>query len=126
MLGWEMAVRGEGSLFADLLSVKAREVTESLCLICRVLESPLGRPLEARRGRGGRNEGFGRCEGPEGEVCCHLALEKGAITYLAFSLPAELNRAGASVLRGCRLDEAEPLFLLWKTMAPPPASIPCG
>ena len=126
LLGWEMVVRGEGRLFADLLSVKAREVKESLSLIRRVLESPLNRPLEARRGRGGRNEGFGRCEGPEGEVCCHLALEKGAITYLAFSHPAELNKAGVHVLRGCRLDEAEPLFLLWKSLAPPPASIPGG
>ncbi|NPV59170.1 MAG: hypothetical protein HPY75_05850 [Actinobacteria bacterium] len=126
LLGWEIAVRGEGSLFADLLSVKAREVTESLRVIRQVLECPPGRPLEARRGRGGRNEGFGRCEGPEGEVCCHLALEKGVITYLAFSHPAELNRAGASVLRGCRLDEAEPLFLPWKTMAPPAASISGG
>ncbi len=116
LLGWEMVTGGDGGFFHDLIAVKAREVAESLRLARRILECPPERPLEVRRGRGGKGEGFGRCEGPEGEVCCHLVLEKGSLTYLAFSFPGEINRSGARILEGHLLDEAELLFLPWRRM----------
>lgn len=114
LLGWEMAVCGNGRVFGDLVRVKVREVGESLGVACRVLAWPPEPPLEARRGRGGRGEGFGRCEGPEGEVCCHLALEKGRVRWAAFSFPTEINRWGARLLVGLLLDEAELFYLPWR------------
>ena len=120
LLDWEMVPEGVGGgVFQKLAAVKAREVSESLRVARRVLECPPARPLMARRGRGGRGEGFGRCEGPEGELCCHLAVEKGTVTFLALSLPGEINRSGALVLEGRPLDEADLLFLPWNEIPSP-------
>ena len=96
-----------------LLAIRAGEAASSLELAQRVLAEPLEAPLLTKRGRGGKGEGFGRCEGPDGEVCCHVLLDKGRVNCAAFSLPRELNRSAARVLAGCRLDEAAVLSLLW-------------
>lgn len=115
VVGWESASPPEGAgILRRMLAIRAGEVASSLDIARRVLASPPDTPLLAKRGRRGRGEGFGRCEGPDGEVCCHLALVKGQVSFVAFSLPHELNRSAARVLEGCRLDEAGLVFLPWE------------
>ncbi len=115
VVAWEGAeAPKDAGMFRRMLALKAGEVASSLGTVQRILEDLPDGPLQVKRGRGGRGEGFGRCEGPEGETCCHLALEKGQISYVAFSLPRELNRTAARVLEGCRLDEADILSLMWE------------
>ncbi len=112
--GWESPAPPEGTgMLRRLLAIRAGEAASSLELAQRVLAEPLEAPLLTKRGRGGKGEGFGRCEGPDGEVCCHVLLDKGRVNCAAFSLPRELNRSAARVLAGCRLDEAAVLSLLW-------------
>ncbi len=119
--GWESGGALEsGGLLRRMLSIRAADVTSSLAVMQRILEFPPDAPLLVKRGRGGRGEGFGRCEGLEGETCCHVALEKGRISFVFFSLPGEVNRSAARILEGCRLDEVEAISLLWET---PPAEV---
>ena len=119
IVAWEGAAAPEGAgMLRRMLAVKAGEVSSSLDVMRRILGDFPDGPLLVKRGRGGRGEGFGRCEGPEGEACCHLALEKGRISYVAFSLPQELNRTAARILAGCRLDEVDILSLLWEAKYP--------
>jgi Ni,Fe-hydrogenase III large subunit len=113
--GWEEAVPPAGTgIFRRMLALRAGEVASSLGFMVRVLSDLPEPPLLVRRGRGSRSEGFGRCEGPDGEVCCHAALEKGKVRCAAFSLPRELNRSAARILEGCRLDELDLISLLWR------------
>jgi len=120
VVAWEGTDAPEGAgMFRRLLALKAGEVASSLEVARRILEDLPDDPLLVKRGRGGRGEGFGRCEGPEGETCCHVALEKGQISYVAFSLPRELNRSAARVLEGRLLDEADILSLLWENPPTP-------
>jgi Ni,Fe-hydrogenase III large subunit len=120
---WESAVVPSGAgMLRRMLALRTREVTSSLEVVQRILAEPPDAPLLVKRGRGGRGEGFGRCEGPQGEVCCHLALEKGQVSFIAFSLPHELNRSAARILAGRRLDEAGILSLLWEPRPSPRAS----
>lgn len=114
LLGWEAAAPPGGrGMLRRLLAVRCAEISSSLEVALRILRDPPTAPLLVKRGRGGRGEGFGRCEGPEGEVCCHAVLEKGRISFLSFSLPHELNRSAARVLEGCRLDALPLLSLAW-------------
>jgi len=112
--GWESGGIPEGAgMLRRMLTLRAGEVASSLDVMQRILEDPPGAPLAVKRGRGGRGEGFGRCEGPEGETCCHVALVKGRISFVFFSRPREVNRSAARILEGCRLDEMEALSMLW-------------
>jgi len=114
LVEWKIAAAPPDSgMLRRLLDVRAGEISSSLEVVLRILRDPLQPPLLVKRGRGGRGEGFGRCESPEGEVCCHVVLEKGRISFVAFSLPHELNRSAASVLEGCRLDALPVLSLAW-------------
>jgi Ni,Fe-hydrogenase III large subunit len=106
-----------GGMFRRVVGVRAFEIGASLHIAGRILENIPEGPLQVKRGRGGRGEGFGRCEGPEGEVCCHVIMEKGQVSSLAFSLPGELNRSAARCLEGAWLDEVELLSLLWEAPA---------
>lgn len=113
-VGWEMAVAPPGGgMLGRLLRVKASETGSALRVSRRILEDLPPTALLAKRGRGGRGEGFGRCEGPEGEVCCHVILERGQVAFLSFSLPRELNRSAARRLAGSSMDEWDILSLLW-------------
>jgi Ni,Fe-hydrogenase III large subunit len=113
--GWESDdAAADAGMLRRMLAIRATDVTSSLGLMERILGDPPDTPLLVKRGRGGRGEGFGRCEGPEGETCCHVALEKGRIDYMSFSLPRELNRSASRILAGCRLDEMEMLSMLWE------------
>jgi Ni,Fe-hydrogenase III large subunit len=115
LVDWESAAAPEGAgMMRRMLAVKAGEVASSLRVMRRLLAEVPDPPLLVKRGRGGRGEGFGRCEGPGGEVCCHVALEKGRVSYICFSQPHELNRSAARILEGCRLDEADILSMLWE------------
>jgi Ni,Fe-hydrogenase III large subunit len=117
---WESAeVTDGGGALRRMLAIRAGEVGSSLQFMRRVLDDPPELPLLAKRGRGGRGEGFGRCEGPEGEVCCHVETEKGRISRVAFSLPAELNRSAARCLTGARLDEVEIPSFMWESAKGP-------
>jgi len=112
--GWESGpVPRDTGIVRRMLMVRAGEVASSLKVMQRILEDSPGAPLAVKRGRGGRGEGFGRCEGPEGETCCHVALVKGRISFVSFSLPHEINRSAARILEGCRLDEMEILSMFW-------------
>ena len=116
MVGWEsVAVPDGAGALHRMLALRVGEVGSSLGVMRRILSDPPEPPLLVKRGRGGRGEGFGRCEGPEGEVCCHVATERGRISCVAFSLPAELNRSAARCLTGVWLDEVEILSFLWET-----------
>jgi Ni,Fe-hydrogenase III large subunit len=116
LAGWEdIAIPESSGYLCRMLALKAGEVGSSLRVMRRILGDLPEPPLLIKRGRGGRGEGFGRCEGPEGEICCHVATEKGRISYAAFSLPWELNRSAARCLAGIWLDEAEILSFLWRT-----------
>jgi Ni,Fe-hydrogenase III large subunit len=111
---WESGgIPGATGIMRRMLAVRAAEISSSLEVMQRILGEPPDTPLLVKRGRGGRGEGFGRCEGPEGETCCHVALEKGRISFISFSRPRELNRSAARILEGCRLDEMEILSMLW-------------
>lgn len=115
-LGWKGArPPGRGGMLRRMVRIRVEEIRSSLETARRILESPPDGPLLVKRGRGGRGEGFGRCEGPEGEVCCHVILAKGQVAYLAFSFPGELNRSASRCLVGAWLDEADILSLLWET-----------
>jgi Ni,Fe-hydrogenase III large subunit len=115
LVEWEGAPAPEGAgILRRMLAIRAGEVASSLQVARRILAEVPDTPLLVKRGRGGRGEGFGRCEGPEGEVCCHVALEKGRVCFVSFSLPHELNRSAAHVVEGCRLDEADILSILWE------------
>ena len=94
-----------------MLALRAGEVGSSLRFMRRILGDLPEPPLLVKRGHGGRGEGFGRCEGPAGEVCCHVATEKGRFSYVSFSLPRELNRSAAHCLAGAWLDGVVPFFL---------------
>jgi Ni,Fe-hydrogenase III large subunit len=116
LVGWEdIAVPEDAGFLHRMLALRAGEVGSSLRVMRRILGDLPGPPLRVKRGRGGRGEGFGRCEGTEGEVCCHVATEKGRISYVAFALPGELNRSAAACLEGIWLDEAEVIFFFWRT-----------
>ncbi len=115
LVEWESAAAPEGAgILRRMLAIRAGEVASSLQVMRRIVAELPDTPLLVKRGRGGRGEGFGRCEGPDGEVCCHVALEKGRVSFITFSLPHELNRSAARVMEGCRLDEADILSLLWR------------
>ncbi len=115
LVEWESAAAPEGAgILRRMLAIRAGEVASSLQVVRRILAEVPDPPLLVKRGRGGRGEGFGRCEGPDGEVCCHVALEKGRVSFISFSLPHELNRSAARIMEGCRLDEADILSLLWR------------
>jgi len=111
--GWSprLAEGRKGNL-RRMLEVRAGEVKDSLALIEALLRKPPGGPWEGPRGRRGTGRGFGRCEGPEGETCCHLVLEKGRVAHVAFSRPREVNRSAARCLEGAWLDEAAELLPL--------------
>ncbi|MBN2026188.1 MAG: hypothetical protein JW854_05455 [Actinobacteria bacterium] len=116
--GWEGSpVPRDGNIMRRMLALRAGEVSSSLGVMQRILDDPPATPLVVKRGRGGRGEGFGRCEGPEGETCCHVALAKGRISFASFSLPREINRSAARILEGCRLDEVEILSMFWQEAA---------
>jgi len=116
--GWDSGGTPEsGGLLHRVLVIRAADATSSLAIMQRILACPPDAPLMVKRGRGGRGEGFGRCEGPEGETCCHVAMEKGRVTFVSFSRPCEVNRSAARVLEGCRLDEIEALSMLWENPA---------
>jgi Ni,Fe-hydrogenase III large subunit len=116
--GLEVADAGDKvGILHRILAIKVKEVGSSLDMVGCILDDLPDTPLLVKRGRGGKGEGFGRCEGPEGEVCCHVALDKGRISYAVFSLPQELNRSAALAIEGCRLDEVELLSLVWNTGA---------
>lgn len=111
---WRMEIPPErGGLLGRMLAIKAGEIASSLAMAGRILEDMPEGELRVERGRGGNGRGFGRCEGPGGELCCHLALEKGRVAYMAMSLPGELNRSASAFLEGSWLDEMEVLSLLW-------------
>lgn len=103
---------GRGGVLRRLLEVVVGEVTDSLSILEALMREPLDGPWEAPVGQRGSGRGFGRCEGPEGETCCHLFLQRGRIAHAAFSLPLELNRSAAFCLEGAWLDEAEELLRL--------------
>lgn len=111
--GWSprMAEGRKGNL-RRMREVRAGEVKDSLALIEALLRKPLEGPWEGPRGRKGTGRGFGRCEGPEGETCCHVVLERGRVTHVAFSRPREVNRSAALCLEGAWLDEAAELLPL--------------
>ncbi len=99
-----------------MVRVRAGEVSDSLAFLEALTENLPEGPWEASPGGRGSGRGFGRCEGPEGETCCHLVLERGRIVHAAFSLPREVNRSAAFCLEGAWLDEAVellPLILPW-------------
>lgn len=102
----------EKGVLKRMVAVRAREVGVSLGVVRSVLGKPLSEPWSGPEGRRGSGPGFGRCEGPEGETCCHLRLERGRLIHVAFSLPGELNRSAAFCLSGAWLDEAEALLPL--------------
>lgn len=111
--GWSPRVTaGKKGTLRRMVEVRAGEVGDSLAIIEALLQHPLEGPWEAPRGRHGSGRGFGRCEGPEGETCCHLVLERGRVVHAAFSSPRELNRNAASCLEGAWLDEAAELLPL--------------
>jgi Ni,Fe-hydrogenase III large subunit len=119
-VGWEAAkpLKGDG-LLRQMIEVRAYEVSSSLVVARRILSDlPRGKLL-VKRGRGGKGEGFGRCEGPEGEVGCHLSTGKGRVAGMTLSLPHELNRSAAHLLEGAWLDEVDVLSLLWEAPAGP-------
>ncbi|OFW56295.1 MAG: hypothetical protein A2W01_01440 [Candidatus Solincola sediminis] len=96
-----------------LLEIKVLEVTSSLeVMILLIAEFP-GGPLNKKRGGPGKAEGFGRVEGPAGEVCCHVELEKGFLESVVFSSPARFNRSIARAFEGAWLDEIEVASFLW-------------
>jgi Ni,Fe-hydrogenase III large subunit len=103
-----------------MVAVRACEISSSLVVARRILSDLPGGKLLVKRGRGGKGEGFGRCEGPEGEVCCHLSTGKGRVGGMALSLPHELNRSAARFLEGAWMDEVDVLSLVWATPYPTP------
>ncbi len=127
-LGWSGAPPAstgrKGGLLRRMLETRFQEASLSLRTAALILGDLPPGPLRARRGRGGRGEGFGRCEGPDGEVCCHVVLEKGRVERLAFSLPRELNRSAARCLEGAWLDEVPVLSLIWESPSAPPPPVP--
>jgi Ni,Fe-hydrogenase III large subunit len=108
-----------GGILKRMVIIRTAEVRWSLEIARCILENLPEGSLLVKRGRGGRGEGFGRCEGLEGQVCCHVVLDKGRVSYLAFSLPRELNRSASRSLIGAWLDEVDIISLLW---GQPPAS----
>ncbi len=111
--GWSpRAAAGRKGTLRRMVEVMAGEVADSLAILEALLREPPEGPREAPLGRRGSGRGFGRCEGPGGETCCHLALDRGRIEHAAFSLPVELNRSAAFCLEGAWLDEAEELLPL--------------
>lgn len=113
--GWTGAVKPEArGTLKRMVETRVLEASSSIDVARRLLENLPPGNLAVKRGRGGRGEGFGRCEGPEGEVCCHLTLERGRVSAIAMSLPLELNRSSSRVLEGAWLDEADILSLLWE------------
>lgn len=116
MMGWSsLGSNTKRGTFGRVLEIKAREISSSMEMMLELLADLPGGPVLRHRGRGGKGEGFGRAEGPEGEVCCHLRLEKGLLKYIVFSLPTELNRSAARCLSGAWLDEMEIASLLWES-----------
>jgi len=115
-VGWRNAEASERyGMLRRMLWIRTGEIASSLEVMRRILEDLPDTPLMVKRGRAGRGEGFGRCESAEGELCCHVALEKGQVVLASFSLPHELNRSASRVLEGHRLDEADILSLAWGT-----------
>lgn len=115
VVGWKAVEPpcGKG-LLRRMLEVRVAETRASLALAGRVLKYLPPGKLLVKRGRGGRGEGFGRCEGPEGEICCHLVTGRGRVAGMSLSLPRELNRSAARCLGGAWVDEVEVLSLLWE------------
>jgi Ni,Fe-hydrogenase III large subunit len=97
-----------------MIGVRACEISSSLVVARRILLDLPGGKLLVKRGRGGKGRGFGRCEGPEGEVGCHLSTGKGRVAGMTMSLPRELNRSAAHFLEGAWMDEVDVLSLLWE------------
>lgn len=121
-LGYRTAGTGKkGGMLGRMLHLRVGEARFSLQAAADILGNLPEGPLLAKRGRGGRGEGFGRCEGPDGEVCCHVVLERGLVSWLAFSLPRELNRSAARCLEGAWMDEEPVLSSLWGSPAAGPA-----
>jgi len=115
-VGWKAGEppRGKG-LLRRMVEVRVSEVSASLALAGRVLKYIPPGKLLVKRGKGGRGEGFGRCEGPDGEICCHLVTGRGRVAGMSLSLPRELNRSAARFLEGAWVDEVEVLSLLWES-----------
>jgi Ni,Fe-hydrogenase III large subunit len=114
-VGWETEKPLEkDGLLRRIVGVRVYEISSSLVVARRILSDLPGGKLLVKRGRGGKGEGFGRCEGPEGEVGCHLSTGKGRVAGMTLSLPHELNRSAARLLEGAWLDEVDVLSLLWE------------
>jgi len=114
-VGWEAVkpLKGDG-LLRQMIEVRAYEIGSSLAVARSILSDLPGGKLVVKRGRGGKGVGFGRCEGPEGEVCCHLSTGKGRVAGMTLCLPHELNRSAARSLEGAWMDEVDVLSLLWE------------
>lgn len=111
--GWSPSVKAKGKgTLERMVSVRVGEVRDSLVLLEKLLPQAREGPWRASLPRKGSGRGFGRCEGPEGETCCHLVLERGRVVHVAFSSPRELNRSATSCLEGAWLDEAVELLPL--------------
>jgi Ni,Fe-hydrogenase III large subunit len=119
-VGWktEGPPEKEG-LLRRMIGVRAYEIGSALAVARRILTDLPGGKLLVKRGRGGKGLGFGRCEGPDGEVSCHLSTGKGRVAGMTLSVPHELNRSAARSLEGAWLDEVEVLSLLWEAPAGP-------
>jgi Ni,Fe-hydrogenase III large subunit len=114
MLGWSPAGARRGDAIpAALLEVKVLEVSASLEMVLLFLAELPGGPLIKKRGGRGKGQGFGRVEGPAGEVCCQVKLEKGFIKAAFFSSPDRFNRSILRAFKGAWLDEVEVASFLW-------------
>jgi len=115
VLGWSPTrARRRKGIFGKVLEIRVLEVTSSLEMLMRLLAQLPGGPLLKKRGGRAKAEGFGRVEGPQGEICCHISLEKGLVRTAVFSFPADFNRSIAGVFSGAWLDEVEPGSFLWR------------
>jgi Ni,Fe-hydrogenase III large subunit len=103
-----------GSFLGRLAADRASETLRALQIAKIFLADHPGGVLYAGEPVKGSGDGFGRCEGPAGEVCCRLHLRRGRLGRVRFSLPEQLNRSVSRCLVGTCLDEMEYLALLWE------------
>ncbi|MGQ9536795.1 MAG: hypothetical protein ACUVT4_06135 [Actinomycetota bacterium] len=115
--GWSPGGKvGEGDILKRMTGIRLMEISNSLGILDALLRGSWDGPLMVPPAGRGSGRGFGRCEAPEGETCCHLVLGRGRVAHVAFSSPRELNRSAASCLEGAWVDEA---FELMPLLLPP-------